>query len=539
MRRAFPATRALAVVAAAGLTLSACNLQLHRGAASAPKATASATATPAFPVHRANGFLKIGTLLPETGSLVILGPPQLAGAKLALADINNAGGVLGKPVQMESSDSGDSKTDIASQSVNRLLNDNVSVILGAAASSVTLNVIDKITGSGVLEVSASNTSTKLSDYPAHGLFFRTAPSDIYQGRVVGETALNDGAQSLGILALQDAYGTSLADQAAQAFTDGGGTVKVKKIYDPTASEFSAEVAEIKTANPDAIALIGFDESSKILGELVKQGLLPLSKSKKHLYLVDGNMSNTIAVPKGTLEGVKGTIPGSKPSTEFQGRLKTVDPNLKDFSYAGEAYDAVTLVALATEEAKSDAGPDIATHMQNITTSGTECHSFADCDKLIQTGVHIHYMGQSGPIDFDAYGNPTVASMGIYEFGADNTYKPLKFVSGPVAGGPARATGAPFSGFPGSPSTSAPFTGSPSTGAPFSSGPSNGAPYPGGPSNGAPYNGGPSNGGPFTSGTSNGPGSPNAPAGNSPYGAPGSGNSYPAPSATPTSPFSFH
>jgi branched-chain amino acid transport system substrate-binding protein len=444
MARAIPAARTLAIIAAAGLTLTACG--------GGKSNSAQPSSTPSTVTHTGDGTLKLGTLLPETGNLQILGPPQVAGVKLALKDINDNGGVLGKPVELVESDSGDTKTDIASQSVNRLLNENVDAIIGAASSSVTLTVIDKITGSGVLQVSGSNTSTTLSTYPDHGLYWRTAPSDIYQGRVVGETALDDGAQTLGILALQDAYGTSLADQAAKAFTDGGGTVKEKIIYDPTASEFSAEVGRIKAANPDAIALIGFDESAKILDEMIKEGLLPLSSSGKKLYMVDGNMSNTIAVKAGALEGIKGTIPGSKPTTDFQNRLKQFDPNLKDYSYAGEAYDAVTLAALAAEEAKSDNGVDIAKHLQDVSESGTKCTSFKDCDALIKAGTDVDYDGQSGPIEFDANGDPSQASMGIYQFGPDNQYKPLKFVSGPVSG-----TGSTTSntGSSGSTSTSSP------------------------------------------------------------------------------------
>jgi branched-chain amino acid transport system substrate-binding protein len=442
MARAIPAARTLAIIAAAGLTLTACGSKGDKNAS--PTSSASPVAQ-----HTGDGTLKLGTLLPETGSLVILGPPQVAGVKLALKDINDNGGVLGKPVDLVESDSGDAKTDIATQSVNRLKNENVDAIICAAASSVTLNVIENITGSGILEMSGSNTSTKLSDYPDHGLYWRTAPSDIYQGRVVGETALDDGAQTLGILALQDAYGTSLADQAEKAFTDGGGKVVKKIIYDPNASEYSAEVGQIKAANPDAIALIGFDESAKILDEMIKEGLLPEKSSGKKLYMVDGNMSNTIAVKAGALEGIKGTIPGSKPTSDFQSRLKQFDPNLKDYSYAGEAYDAVTLIALAAEEAKSDNGVDIAKHLQDVSEGGTKCTSFKDCDALLKSGTDIDYDGQSGPIEFDANGDPTKASMGIYQFGADNQYKPLKFVSGPVSGGGSTTTSS------GSSSTSSP------------------------------------------------------------------------------------
>ncbi len=429
MARAFPAAKALALVAAAALALSAC------GDDDDDEANADATASASTKVNTGNGVLKIGTLLPETGNLQILGPPEIAAVKLAVQDINAAGGVLGKNVELEQADSGDTSTDIASQSVNRLLDAGVDSIIGAASSSVTLKVIDRITGSGVLQISPANTSTTLTDYPDKGLYFRTAPSDIYQGRVVGQTALDDGAETLGILALQDAYGTSLADQAEKAFTDGGGEVVSKKIYDPKASEFAAEVGQLKSADPDAIALIGFEESSKIIDEMVKQGILPL-KSGKTMYMVDGNMSNAsyAKMTAGTMEGVKGTIPGSKPQDDFVAKLKGFDSSLKDYSYAGEAYDAVVLVALAAEAANSDAGVDIAKKMVEVSSGGEKCGTFAECVKLLQEDKDIDYDGQSGRVEFDSNGNPTVASMGIYQYGNDNQYKALKFVTGPISGG---------------------------------------------------------------------------------------------------------
>ncbi len=431
MARAYPAGRALALVAAATLTLT-----LAACGDDDDDATPNASASPALKVNTGNGVLKIGTLLPETGNLTVLGPPEVAAVKLAIQDINAAGGVLGKNVEAEFSDSGDTTTDVASQSVNRLLDAGVDAIIGAASSSVTLTVIDRITGSGVLQISPANTSTSLTDYPDKGLYFRTAPSDVYQGRVVAQTALDDGAETLGILALQDAYGTSLADVAERTFTEGGGEVVLKKIYDPKASEFSAEVGQLKNADPDAIALIGFAESTKVVDEMVRQGLLPLQSSDKAMYLVDGNMSNSYYsnMPKGQMQGVKGTIPGSKPSDDLVSKLKAFDSSLKDYSYAGEAYDAVTLVALAAEAANSDAGVDIGKKMVEVSTGGEKCETFADCVKLLKEDKDIDYEGQSGPVEFDSNGNPMVASMGIYQYGDDNTYKPLKFVSGPIAGG---------------------------------------------------------------------------------------------------------
>ncbi len=237
-----------------------------------------------------DGVLKFGGLLPQTGSLAFLGAPEFAGAELAVADINAAGGVLGKPVEWSPGDSGDTSTDIASQTTDRLLGEGVDAIIGAASSSVTLTVIDKITAAGVVQFSPANTSLKLVDYPDHSLYFRTAPPDDLQGNVIAQLVSDDGNQSAYILALDDAYGTSLADVVEAGLTAAGVEVLGKKIYDPKATSFDAEVDEIVAADPDAIVLITFDEGSRILKTMVEKGIGP---NVKAVYGCDGNIGNAL------------------------------------------------------------------------------------------------------------------------------------------------------------------------------------------------------------------------------------------------------
>ena len=238
-----------------------------------------------------NGTLKIGTLLPVTGSLSFLGPPEVAAARLALKDINAAGGVLGKPVELTESDSGDAQNPtVATQSVDRMLGESADAIIGAASSSVTLNVIDKIVGAGVVMFSPANTSKRLSTYADKGLYFRNAPSDILQGQVLGEVVADDNITTLGLLVLNDAYGTGLADDLEKSFGASGGRIVEKIVYDPKAQTFDNEVDRIKAANPAGIVIIGFDETSRILASMVEKGIGP--KVKK-VYGVDGNMGNTL------------------------------------------------------------------------------------------------------------------------------------------------------------------------------------------------------------------------------------------------------
>lgn len=240
--------------------------------------------------RKGNGVLKIGSLLPETGSLAFLGPPEFAGVEYAIDILNKAGGVLGKPIEYVQGDSGDTTTDTASVTVDRLLGEGVDAIIGAASSSVTLTVIDKITAAGVIQFSPANTSLKLSTYPDKGLYFRVAPPDDLQGSVLAELIAGEGNASAYILALDDAYGTSLANAVEEVLTASGVTVLGKKIYDPAATTFDAEVGEIVAANPDAIVLITFDEGSRILRTMVEQGIGP---KVKRVYGVDGNMGNAL------------------------------------------------------------------------------------------------------------------------------------------------------------------------------------------------------------------------------------------------------
>ena len=101
--------------------------------------------------------------------------------------------------------------------------------------------------------------------------------------MLGNLMSSDGQQTVAILSLQDVYGEGLAKYTTVSFEDGGGEIVTEPegdegaiFYDPTANNFSAEVGEIKSLDPDAIVLIGFDESAKVVSEMVKQGIGPNS-----------------------------------------------------------------------------------------------------------------------------------------------------------------------------------------------------------------------------------------------------------------------
>ena len=222
------------------------------------------------------GPLKFGMLLPLTGSLAFLGPPEVAGVQLAINQINEAGGVLGADVEVVEGDSGDTSTNIATQTVASHQRAGVNAIIGAASSDVTKTVIDTVTQAGILMFSPANTSDDFTTYDDNGLYFRTAPPDLMQGQVLSDLITQDGMQSVGILAQNGEYGTGLAENIVENLQSAGlAEDQLKSVYyDPQASDFSDVVQEMADFNPDGIVVVGFDESAKIIAGLNEQGVGP-------------------------------------------------------------------------------------------------------------------------------------------------------------------------------------------------------------------------------------------------------------------------
>ncbi|MEO8095275.1 MAG: ABC transporter substrate-binding protein [Pseudolysinimonas sp.] len=370
--------------------------------------------------------LKIGTALPQTGNLAFLGPPEEAGVAYAVSQINDATADTGLSLDVTYGDSGDTDNKAYETEIPRLLGESVSAIIGAASSGTSLQFIDKVVGAGVIQFSPANTSDAFSTYDDNGLYFRTAPSDVLQGAVLGNLIAADGNQTLGMIVLNDSYGTGLAKYVTAAFEAAGGQVVAAPTYNTGDTVFTTQLAEVLAAAPDAIALITFDEVSTILPGLF--GKFPADK----LYFVDGNLKNFAdAFPTGSLTGAKGTLPGLSIDSikSFTDKLAAFQaannrPVLEDFSYAAESYDAVVLLALGALAAGSTDGKEIAAKLQEVsggTGSGTKCTTYADCAKIIVGGGVADYDGISGPITFDEVGDPTEASVGVYVYGDDNNY----------------------------------------------------------------------------------------------------------------------
>ncbi len=434
--------RLLALLAALALVAAACGGGDDTGSTETTEAPADTTATTEAPAETttteamvdettttaatgsasADGTLVVGTLLPETGDLAFLGPPEVAGARLAVEDINAAGGVLGGDVVLVEGDSGDTKTDTANQTVDRLLAEGADVIVGAASSAVSKTVIDKIVAANVIQFSPANTSPDFTTYDDNGLYFRTAPSDLLQGRVLAQQVADQGNATTAVIYRQESYGEGLANAFKENYEGLGGTIPEFIAYAPDTTNFDAEVDALVAANPDGILVVGFEESATILETMVSKGIGP---DAKNVWGVDGNIGGIggqVSDPA-ILNGLKGTEPSVDLSSisDFTARLDGAYEGGVGgvFAYGAETYDSIVITALAAVVAGSDDPLAIAAEINGVTKDGEKCTDFASCLAIIDAGGDPDYDGLGGPYEFVDAGEPAAASYRIatYDGGA--------------------------------------------------------------------------------------------------------------------------
>ncbi|HUU61205.1 MAG TPA: ABC transporter substrate-binding protein, partial [Acidimicrobiia bacterium] len=373
----------------------------------APTTTSAAPTTAA---GRANGILEVGTVLPETGDLAVLGPPMINAVQMAVEDINAAGGVLGQPLELTPGDSGTNE-DIANAAADGHLAAGVDAIVGPASSRISLSVIDKITGAQTLMCSPSNTGSVFTTYDDNGGYYiRTAPPDNLQAQALGDRITADGYSEVAIIALNDAYGQGFADDLVTQLEANGATVVANVAYDPNGTVFDADVQQLADAAPEAVALIAFpDTGSLVLQAMIEQGVGP---ADLQIYLTDGLQSGDLAskvdpVDPAVLEGVKGTAPSAAPpggAAWFPDAFAEYAPGT-DTIFAAYAYDCPVIFALAAQTAGTDDPTVWINEVVGITKDGERCDSYASCLALIQAGTDIDYDGASGALNFADAGEP--------------------------------------------------------------------------------------------------------------------------------------
>jgi ABC-type branched-subunit amino acid transport system substrate-binding protein len=378
--------------------------------------------------------IKIGSLSALTGGLAPFGPPIDYGARLAAAQVNGAGGIFGRMVEVVTRDTGTAAAVGRDAAAKLVEIDKVPAVVGALSSGVTVAASSVTIANGVVQISPASTSPQLTELDDNDFVFRTCPSDALQGVIQGGVAANQGYKTASVLFVNNPYGKGLAEAFKAAFEAKGGSVMAMVPYEGEKPSYRGEVESAIRGNPDVLNIIAYPvDGNKQLVEAVELGY------QGGYIFPDGMKGDAVSggPAKDYINGSLGTAPGALEVAEvalFENDYKAflagqglkakeiADAVTIPFRY--QAYDAAALIFLAIAKtgpsylnvSPKEQGKAIRDNMRRIANApGTHVkyNEFAKAFDLLQKGKNINYQGVSGPITFDKNGDVKEAAIEIW------------------------------------------------------------------------------------------------------------------------------
>lgn len=204
--------------------------------------------------------IKIGIMGPLTGDLASLGQNSKLAVDIAIEEINQAGGINGRLLQVIYEDTKCNPKDGADAGAKLMNVDHVSAIIGGVCSSETLAVapIAEQTKTVVLSHCASAPSvSNAGDY-----IFRVYPSDSFQGKYLASYVFNNlGVKKAAILFCLSDYCEGLRSTFRKGFEELGGQIVSEEGYEQSARDLRSQLTKIKKANPDGIYFASYTEAA--------------------------------------------------------------------------------------------------------------------------------------------------------------------------------------------------------------------------------------------------------------------------------------
>ncbi len=217
---------------------------------------------------RAQETIKIGEFASMTGEHAGFGQQSHKGTQLAIDEINAAGGVLGRKLELIMEDD-QSQAGQAATVVQKLIAQNkVVALLGEVASSKSLEGAPIAQRNKIPMISPASTNAKVTETGDY--IFRVCFIDPFQGTVMAKFALSRGWKKIALLTdVKQDYSVGLADSFVKYFTAHGGTIVRDQKYSSGDKEFRAQLTSIKGANPDAVFVPGYYGEVPLIGKQAK------------------------------------------------------------------------------------------------------------------------------------------------------------------------------------------------------------------------------------------------------------------------------
>jgi branched-chain amino acid transport system substrate-binding protein len=385
----------------------------------APKPTTGLEPIPTLPTRLADGDrqLRIGVLLPSSGPGASLSQPLQRAIDLAVSEINQAGGIWGRPLATVRLDEGKDVASASSALEQFLTEDPVDAVIGPASSRVALGLRDRIATQQMPTCSPLATASALSSPADNGYFFRTVPSDRLQATALAIAMDRTGAKTTSIVYPDDEYGRAFAEAVRVDLARRSLQVQKLVEYDTAARDYRVTAARVFTASePDAVAVIGSGETgANVLSAIRSNGGVHVRTFVNDGLRGVGAMTSLTTANPTWLNSVEGVAVAATPGTADWSKRFTVATSGASALYAAYAYDCVNLLALAAIASNSESPARLASAVTQVSRGGQPCNTFTECASLLGQGRNIDLIGASGTLDLTDAGDTESGSFEHFSF----------------------------------------------------------------------------------------------------------------------------
>ena len=369
------------------------------------KASAAATFTTALLPNIALGAdpIRVGSLTPNTGGGGPFGPKITASHKRVVAQVNGAGGILGREVILTQENS-ETNPEAAVRAADKLINVNgVLAILGTWSSSVTLGIMPKCQEAGVIQMCTSG-SSDIPGRDAKGLVFNFQALSPIWGRAIGDLALRLGYKSFAQMALNNDFTKSMMD----GFTETVGTdaqVIEPFFYNGGQSSYRAEVGRLTDKNPEAVFIPSYvTDFTAVFKEIFRSGYegqvitTSIATGSKFKDVV-GEAGN------GILHGIPVPSINSAAFKEYLAEAGLEDTGGVQHPFGTAGRDQMSTLLMAVEKSGGTDTTAISKAMWEVTSGEgkKDVTNVADGLAAIRAGEAVNYSGASSSIEFDGEG----------------------------------------------------------------------------------------------------------------------------------------
>ena len=199
----------------------------------------------------AQDTIKIGVTQPLTGAFAASGNYVAQGAKIAEEEINKAGGVLGKKIQLIVEDNKSNPTEAVATAEKLIVRDKVPVLLGAWSSTLTLAVMPKLEEYKVPMLVETSSSGKITT-SGNPYIFRISPTSQMEAKAFTPLFKKMNIKKADFLATNNDFGLGASKEFSEAAKADGVQIGIMETMDPKATDFSAQLAKIKASGGDTL-----------------------------------------------------------------------------------------------------------------------------------------------------------------------------------------------------------------------------------------------------------------------------------------------